>query len=321
MICGRVGGLQVINATDPLEAHYVSSINLIPPAHKMIVAGNYMYAIMAANTLRVFDVQEPERLVALGSYTYDGHLTDDMAFLNNYVYLRNWIDGLMVFDLRDPYAPQLVGHLDQYVEQSLITVANGYAYVADWGRLFVVDVTNPSFPQEVGFLSHDDYPPNQLLSMGHYLYLVGGQNLHIIDVSIPSEPQQIPFEPAWVPNRSLYRMALFGPNSIAVLDENNLVVLDLSDLTDPVQIGALALGNRLGDDVIENIVIAGDYAYAGTRQGNIWVINIADLTNPHLAGQFDGFEQIYEIAIMDDYLYVNAGDAGILVLRVDILTP
>ncbi len=101
---------------------------------------------------------------------------------------------------------------DLYMTQGLawrVAVAGKYAYVlqgADgpmgmfWGRLSVVDVSNPKAPSEVGSYK-PDWIATDVVVISHTAYLTDGQcefgaascwgGLHILDVSKPSAPARI----------------------------------------------------------------------------------------------------------------------------------
>src|SRR5207247_1287639 len=82
-------------------------------------------------------------------------------------------------------APILVATLDTPGTAVEVAVANGYAYVADWTAVQVVNVTTPSRPVIVGSLATS---ATAVAVAGNRLYAVDGNQLKVIDVSTPTAP-------------------------------------------------------------------------------------------------------------------------------------
>jgi len=75
-----------------------------------------------------------------------------------------------------------------------VAVSGTHAYVADnYGGLRVVDVSDPTSPQEVGFYRAWDAVAKGVKIAGHYAYVASVKGLHVIDVSNPAGPQHVGF--------------------------------------------------------------------------------------------------------------------------------
>ncbi len=75
-----------------------------------------------------------------------------------------------------------------------MAVAGNYAYVVDaTAGLYIIDVSLPSAPAEVGFCILPDDAFDVAVA-GNYAYVAdGNRGLRIIDVSLPSAPIEVGF--------------------------------------------------------------------------------------------------------------------------------
>lgn len=123
----------------------------------------------------------------------------------SYAYVTDASVGLHIMDVSTPSSPQEVGFFDGPGDYtSSVAISGSYAYVAGgwpgplsvmWTSLFVIDVSDPSLPQEVGGISLEDYAlfPSVAIN-GSYAHVTDGRTgLRIIDISSPSLPQEVGF--------------------------------------------------------------------------------------------------------------------------------
>ena len=94
------------------------------------------------------------------------------------------------------------------------------------------------------------------------------------------------------------------------------LVIDKTDLTNPVKIGELSL-----PDAIFEIEILGNYAYVADGAAGLRVINISDLSHPHEVGFFDDqwFGTARAVKVNGNYAYLADNDAGLRII--DISNP
>jgi len=101
----------------------------------------------------------------------------------NYAYVANGSAGLRVIDISDPSSPFEVGYCNTPRCALGVFVSGNYAYVAasvDWnnngydeGRLYIIDVSNPSSPSEIGYYD----TPGAAMGVyvfGNYAYVADG---------------------------------------------------------------------------------------------------------------------------------------------------
>ena len=123
-----------------------------------------------------------------------------------------------------------------------VAVSGSYAYVSyayvgevGWvGGLVIIDISNPYFPVEVGFLVTGGAPHGVAVS-GSYAYLADGNDgLRIIDVSIPSSPVEVGFFGTGnyaygIAVRGSYAYVADGENGMNIIQNDLLVVSNDDD--------------------------------------------------------------------------------------------
>ncbi len=105
-----------------------------------------------------------------------------------HLYVADYLSGLLVIDISNPFSPAIVGAVDTPGDAVGIAVA-GHAYVADELRgLQVIDVSNPFSPVVVGSGETPGYARDVAVA-GSFAYVadyLGG--IQVIDVSSPTSP-------------------------------------------------------------------------------------------------------------------------------------
>jgi len=71
-----------------------------------------------------------------------------MSISGEYAYVASESDGLRVIDISRPNAPRHVGFYHTPRSARDVAVAGAYAYVAEWERIQVLNVSDPRNPTE-----------------------------------------------------------------------------------------------------------------------------------------------------------------------------
>jgi hypothetical protein len=93
-----------------------------------------------------------------------------------------------------------------------------------------------------------------------------------------------------------------------------LLVLDISDPTEPVQVGSYSTR-----DYARAITISGGYAYRADRGGGLVILDISDPRRPQEVAAFDTPGSAQEVALNGDYAYVADSQGGLQI--VDVSNP
>jgi hypothetical protein len=128
------------------------------------VAGQYAYVGAGRDGLHIIDVSDPFTPTVTGVYTVSDSIYD-LTVMGDLVYLAADAAGLHIVDVSDPISPILVGRYNGLDVVQGVAVAGSdsgeaLAYILgeywdddeQWSnRLFVLDVSDPVSPSEVGF--------------------------------------------------------------------------------------------------------------------------------------------------------------------------
>ncbi len=194
-----------------------------------------------------------------------------------------------------------------------VAVCGNHAYVASGTRgLRVVDISNPEYPDEVGFC---DMPPfaQRVVVVDGYAYVTGHTmngrgHLSVIDISNPEQPLLLSNSELQYGCRDVDVVG----NYAYVSDAHGLLVIDISDREQPQLVGV-----RWTPIYPRGIAVSGDYAYLAG--GGLYVIDIVDPERPRVAALLFTERPTLNVEVEGDYAYVTDLRSGLRVI--DIADP
>jgi hypothetical protein len=222
---------------------------------------------------------------------------------DEYLYVADATRGLVIFDISDPVQPQLIGELlpSNSGGGDSVKVVGQYAYLAAAQVLFVVDISNPSQPIEVGQAAGDML---EIAVQGDYVYSMGSRlfslGLQIFDVSTPSAPVLVS---ELVIDASNASIAVSGDLVFVGDSRAGIHIIDVSNRAQPVLVGVYE-AERIG-----GVAVEGDLVYAAGADG-LMIIDIADPTRPRLRGCHATScpPGIQSLSLQNGYAYVSGDD-------------
>ena len=227
-----------------------------------------------------------------------------------------------------------------------IFVLGSYAYVADGSAgLRIIDVSNPSDPQEVGYHGTDI---QDVYVRDSYAYVIDWGGLAIIDVSNPLSPQVVGYCGELLSPTSVYvSSGLSWACVTGCYFERQLCVINISSPSNPYMVGHCDLPDRafdvhvvgfyayVADDdfglrVIYNlpynpgevgiwntpgythgVYVSGSYAYVADWYAGLRVIDVSNPSNPQEVGYYNTPGTAWHVHVSDPYAYVADGSAGL----------
>lgn len=227
--------------------------------------------------------------------------------------------GLCVFDVGDAAPPRLVGSLN-IMGGGPIAVRGNHAFVADWGRMLVVDISDPPHPRLVSVF---DTPGNDLTVTvgGSYAYLGSIQgneyDVRIINISDPVNPRAVG---KYTTTNSNYGSALAADGAFLCLLSNrsdetgDTATLDVVDVHDPA--APRKLGTYETPGSANAMAVSAGRAYlapwtfnqAGTWLYKVEVIDLSDPAGPKPIGAYSltplaGGDGLRSLCVDGHYLY------------------
>ncbi|NJN97308.1 MAG: hypothetical protein HC875_26105 [Anaerolineales bacterium] len=219
-------------------------------------------------------------------------------------------------------AGQIGGTVHHSWGASDVTVVGNIAYVGAYDGLRLVDISNPAFPQEVGFANLGGI--DKVVVVEDIAYAAEGYWLYFVDVSNPTAPTELgayhdlyleditdvavagniayltdfltvlrlldisnlaaPREIGWYqPEQRTFGVAVSG-NMTYIAGEGGLRVLDTSNPTYPIEVGSHPGLAKWSNDV----VVKGQTAYladdAFLGENGLSIIDVSKPTQPKLLG-------------------------------------
>ncbi len=102
----------------------------------------------------------------------------------------------------------------------------------------------------------------------------------------------------------------------AYIDQGqDLVILDISDVTSPSEVGRVTVSSEIYD-----IVISDNYAYVANGGNGVTIVDISTSFSPSIVGTYSTEDSFVQgIALSDNYAYAASGFSGLVIL--DITVP
>lgn len=245
-------GLVILNVLDPTAPWIEGVVEFPGYAQDVEIVGDYAYVAASAfgetGGLYVIDILDRAAPAEVAQY---GASFARVVLDASTAYVIDPSSGLSVIDVTTPTSPTFVATLDLPGRESDLAIDGATAYVGvndneSLSAVLTVDVTNPLLPVQVETLDTGARVPVgiQVDSAVAYVTVTGDKRRGLIiqDFSVVGSPEEVSFLPQ--PNARSVRVVGtrayfgFGTDVTHGGGVGGLRVLDLSDLSNPVPVGA-----------------------------------------------------------------------------------
>jgi hypothetical protein len=207
---------------------------------------------------------------------------------------------------------RLVGRFDFPVTALGVALGRGHVYVAGFGVLSVISVTDPAHPVEVGRCSTVVYATGVDVA-GDFAFVadLGGDTqpsqLRVISVADPVHPVEVGC--CSIPGAAR-AVAVSGDYAYVADADVGLRVISVADPTHPVEVGHCATPGHP-----YRLRVVGEYAYVAAVGGGLRIISIADPAHPVETGSYTP-GGASAIALDGGYAYIGCADSSFRVVSV-----
>ncbi len=271
-------GLQIVDISDGLHPVPLGSYKTPGTANAVQIVETTAYIADGWDGgLQIIDVSDPANPVRLGSYDTPKNALG-VAVADRVAYIADAAGGLQVIDVTNPRKPALLKAYTPPAAATLaISVAARKAYLAcGTTGIVVLDVTDPRKPAQ---LTIYDTPGSvsDVKVIGETAYVADGSTgLLVLNVSNPRDITPIyTAAGAW----SAEEVAMQG-NTVYVLGNNELRILDASDLTSPGTLGTFAVPAYITD-----MRVSADGRFGYLAGDGFWVVDLLDPLLPFPLGK------------------------------------
>jgi hypothetical protein len=318
-----VGGseLSLVNVQNPTTPAVSANVTLENGGFGEGVATSGTYGFVAAGGagLLIYDISDPANpsfVVGVDSLQY----CEGINIATPYAYLAAG-NRTHIVDISDPTAPVYAGRIPEisgYHQD--VNVISGHAYVCDFENgIHVVDVTNPSSPNEVTFVPLN-FGVADILFDGNFAYVANRAfGLQILDITTPSAPTL----GALFDTQGTLRKVAFGAITISGTptghifgaDVTAIRAINVSTPATPVESGAITVSAAVPGSAFSTF-LDGDKAYVAYGSAGIRILDIANPANVTQLGEFNTPGDARKVVVKDDVAFVADRDAGVRVIDV-----
>ena len=301
-------GLQVISGADPTRPQRLGWFDLPGNAYGVTAAGALAYVSDRDGGLHVVDVSQAEQPRQVAAYDSAG-VAWNTALVGDVAYVAAGAAGLRIVDVHDPLRPWELGFFSPFCFIRDVAVTGHDAYATDrrLGRLVVLDVADPTHPQQVSVF---DSPGGAyaVAAVGNLVYLADGVGgLRIVDVTKPDSPAEVGF---WQSPGVAVDVVVSGTLAYVAGREEGLHIVDVSEPTRPQ---LLATFDTPG--LVWGVARQGTFVYLADGPAGVRVVDVADPARPREAAAYLTPGYAWSVAAAGEHLYVAAESGGLVILR------
>jgi hypothetical protein len=345
-VISAISGLTTLNAVSPGNP-VISCANAHIYGNSANVQSGSLFATSRVGGLTRADISDISNPVIQARYSAPDHIYD-FAISGNYIYVPVNNAGLYVFDASSPGNQNSVGHCNAFLANRYVSVEGAYCFLAGWGDLGSIDISNPAQPALVN-VYYFGSSAEDITITGNYAYILSGFDLSIVDISNPDDPhtagnyvtEEITYN-SYASGHFLYLTTPYASN-LHILDITNpviptllisyhlpgspaglevvnnyayiagtdygLMILDISDPLFP-----LWVGNCATPDIAEDVCVSGHYAFVPDYRSGLQIIDIANPVNPILVGSIDTPGWAKKAIVNGEFVYL-INDYSIITFR------
>lgn len=253
--------------------------------------------------------QDPQNITCINQYyhnwqdgVYGVTMRDDVAFL------ACGSEGLRIVDLSNPALPIDLGHFASGGAYA-VTLAGDYAVVGGSQSAIIVNISDLTRPFETSRVSTANYV-TKIQIVGNRVFVAAANGIVFADITNPAEPLVL-----WsTAEYGAADLEAHGNLVYAACTYRGLVVLDITDITDPQEVGNV----QVGWEYVNGVSVSGNYAYLAAGWAGLAVV---DLTTMQVVAGIDSFQYAMGVDVVDGFCYINYGNPECPLAIVDISDP
>ena len=248
LVCGgdrriRTPSLFVLDISNPQVPTLVGTYGTKGFLRRLAVSGTVGYIAGNSSALHTVDLSNPAEAIQLGMSNEELPRTSyDVATRGNYAYTACRTDGFLVFDISNPVEPDFAIAIDYPTDDiPRVVTAGDYAYVSDSDNhvLRIYSLADPAAPEYVNSINRYATLYCGFLAANEYLYFGIGSAFSVYSLSNPVNPQLMGSCNLSGGNYIL-DFASIGSFIYAAYEIGGLRVIDVSDPTNPTEVGSVA---------------------------------------------------------------------------------
>jgi len=248
-------------------------------AQNIFISGTTAYIAFGAAGLRLINISDPAAPTKLGFYNNFSGYAADVWVEGSIAYMAALVSGLQIIDVSKPETPFRLGNFDEYT--GAVQVVGNKAYVGGIRNFYIVDVSNPAAPVELGRCPISDEARNVHVTNSLAYIAEGFSGLQIVSISTPDKPEVIASYS--MPGYSTVKIKVADATAYVADSDKGLEVIDLHHIR-PYTPRIIGHFDTPGD--AEGIDLAGSTAYIADNYEGLQIIDITDPSTPSLISNY-----------------------------------
>ena len=209
-------------------------------------------------------------------------------------------------EIQDAFNVEYIGQIGGVT--FAVAVRDNYAYIGVGPCLVILDISNPSYPEEVGKTLPLPDMAQDIVVAGDYLYVADNNGgLRIVNIANPIAPVEVGF--STTPGLA-NGVAVAGDYAYVADDIGGLRIVNITNPTAPVEVG-FSTTPAIANDV----EVVGDYAYVVGYDG-LGIMNVVNPASPVEVGFYYYYDPTFGVAVVDDYAYVVDNNGSLRIVNV-----
>lgn len=302
-------------SSEPADAPNMELLSQIG-GNALAVAVDDGYAYIGEGLcLLIVDVSDPTAPSLVGRTQPLPGRAREIAIQGDHAFLAVGSSGLLIVDISNPANPNIVGQWRNDAGINHLAVAGDYAYVIA-GGFRVLNISNPSAPQEAGFF---EVNANDVAVDDGYAYLATIDGLSILSLADPTHPDLIGYsavvgsgEHVSVTGDHVFLTVHDGYcDYFGCYEFNELQVIDVTDRANPKKSGSFEMGMSAWD-----LACDGNLAFMSIDD-NVAIIDISDPAQPIGLSSAITPGMAWQVAAENGYLYVADFNDGLRIISLE----
>ena len=282
----------------------------------VFIFGNTAYLLCRYNGLEILDISDPSDITQLGEY----YILDEMLSLfysQGITYVTGVSVGLSIINVNliegrwsIPSQLGLYSNEDGGENEDLF-VWNNYTYIADGlGGLEIINITDRTNPVKVGQF-YDGGQAMDVFVSNNIAYVADYENgLEIINVTDPLNTTGSFIKIGNYSDGGDAKGVYISGNLAYVTDSSYLEILNITDPTNPVEIGQCFVNGAY------DVEISGNFAFVTRWLDGLSIIDIRDPTNPQEVSVINNGGTASKLKILGYFVYVTDINTGLEIYNI-----
>ncbi|MFC2170887.1 beta-propeller domain-containing protein, partial [Calditrichota bacterium] len=299
---------------DSLNVTHINTIygSIDGSIENLVIENDYAIVSTSENSLLILDISNPRSPEQINSIMLESDI-EDFAVYDDYIFISQGEAGIVSVNIENPLNPQRYEAWEDWGSE-VLAVENGMLYTAFDNELFIIDISDPSNPEETGSYTNE-FNIYDIAVVGDYLYLAARiEGFQVIDISDPASPAMIrSVDQRTTRIEQIIVLGQYGYTIGSLFEGGSFRIYEVSNPANPELLGEEFIQAAYDENLdLNSLGISGNnalipFSSESPREPTffgIFIVNISDYTNPRFLTTYELDSECLDISIADDLAYL-----------------